>query len=129
DGLAAEGIRVHVHESPANLGSSAGYARLIAGTLALPGAGAAWFLDDDNVPRPGSLALLLDAQAATGGAVSGVRTDRYSLMETARTGGAEPPRPGEAFGIDLRAPFRRAWRNLRGRPPASPAAAVKIPRV
>lgn len=142
---ATHGVTLEIHASPVNLGSAAGYARLVAAALARPrpeadpDLGGLWFLDDDNSPRPGSLARLLSVSAARGGAAAcAVRSDRRYLVEAAAGGAVSPPAAGEAFGTDLRRlatrAVRKAGRKLGLSPPHMPPSvpapeAVAFPRV
>lgn len=122
-----DGVSVQVIHSERNVGSAAGYADLIEAAAVMPGLDGVWFLDDDNVPRPGALAELLAAQARVGGAVAAVRTDRAYLIESARRGFSTPPRSGEAFGVDIRTRPLRAWGKVMQR--LRPSAKVVRPEV
>jgi hypothetical protein len=127
------GLSMTILESPENLGSAAGFGRLLSAARSVGTVKAVWFMDDDNLPCPGALAALLAVQAMhPGAAVSAVRRDRSYLVRAARTGIAPDPAPGVAFSMDLGRRPRNLWRRLtRGGPvPApTPPAAVPIARV
>lgn len=124
------GMEIDLIESAVNLGSAAGYGRLVEMAQGDPRLRAIWFLDDDNVPRPGALARLLEAAATDpGAAVCAVRTDRTYLIRAAETGRAIPPAPGEAFGVDVLKRPRRLWLKLTRTAPNPVPTAVAVPRV
>ncbi|WP_424973077.1 glycosyltransferase [Dinoroseobacter sp. S76] len=109
-------LDVQIVTAPENLGSAAGYARLLDRMLQDPEIQAAWFLDDDNVPQPEALSHLLDVVAAgPATAACALRTDHTYMADAIRRGYALEPMRGEAFGVDILKRPRRLLTRLRHR--------------
>ena len=131
---ARHGITLEIVKSPQNLGSAAGYGRMIEEAKARAKYAGIWLLDDDNLPRAGALDCLLRQSAAQGSSAAfcAVRTDRRYLTDAAAGLPVRPVLAGEAFGTDLRHLAARIIRRLsKSRPkrPQAPPAVVPCARV
>lgn len=121
DSCAARELRLDIHQSPENLGSSRGFGHLLRVARAEAGLQAVWFMDDDNIPLPGALARLLEAHRRhPGAALAAVRLDRSYLIRAASTGVAEAPPAGQVFHVDLSRGPRRLLERLGLLPQAEP---------
>jgi N-acetylglucosaminyl-diphospho-decaprenol L-rhamnosyltransferase len=97
--------RVHVAESPANLGYAGGVNAWLRPLLLLPGWSAAWILNPDTEPSPTALAELADySSRRRKGMVAGCLMQTASSNEIQLRGLAWSKLGGRSIAIDQHAP-------------------------